>query len=478
MENINLLFSFLQKSIEEGPLIVKNNVYWEDVELEKRDQFEKIKKILDSFLEGNIDNRFVYMPGLRGVGKTTLVLQLIDYLEKNGINKERILYFSGDNLKQLLGSDISDIVFAFVNRYYGVYKDLDEKVFVFVDEVQEFADWLQQAKNIYHSSENIFLFFTGIIDSAGEINTNEEIFKKTEDLYPLNFGEYLSINYGINFNYKLPLKVVNTIFTGKLYNIGVLERTFYKSIKNRDLFMKKSFEHYLLCGSFPESMNLNVYWGHKLIYDNLIKILEKDLFVKGEFLSDTRIKIYRIVSFIALQRSANFIRGNIAKYVKMSYSQLFKVIDSLENLNLIFHFSPYEGKRGVKRIRNYYFSTPNFHAAINSQVGEFTPNDMSYLEILVKSAVASTLFRMRRTHQNPVEIWVPNGKNQADFLLISDNDSFVPVEVGFGAKPQMNIYNSIDKYDCEYGVVISDSVSSVRKNYNIIHMPLTTFSLI
>jgi hypothetical protein len=49
---------------------------------------------------GNDENRFLVMPGLRGVGKTTIMLQIYDYLlNGKGIENDRILYLNADELK-------------------------------------------------------------------------------------------------------------------------------------------------------------------------------------------------------------------------------------------------------------------------------------------------------------------------------------------------------------------------------------------
>ena len=477
MQNRNIVFNFVQKSIDDGPFLAKTNVCFENIKLRNRNQFDNIKDQIDKFLNGNADNRFVYLSGIRGIGKTTLMFQLFNYLIDNGVNKERMLYFSADKLKQLLNHDVGEVIEAYVNDYYGVFSDIDERIFIFVDEVQEFPDCFNQVKNIYNSSNNIFLFFAGNreIDSFdSQVTANVQ----KVDIHPLNYGEYLSINYGVNIDKRFSSSIINTIFTGKLNSLPDFEKAFYKSFKNRDLFMNKSLEHYLLCGSFPEAMNLNVYLGHKQIYNNLIDIIEKDIFLNGPFLPDTRDKIYRIMSFLAFEKSSNFTHGGFAKFVKLSYSHLFKVLDYIENLNLIFHIKPYEGKKGIRKSRSYYFISPNFHAAINSQIGEFTPKDVKYLEVLVESYVASSLFRMKNACPMPFEIYVPNGKKHANFMIISQDDEIIPIEIAFGRKPEMNIINTLGKYDCEYGVIISDAISGVRKSHDLIHIPITTFSLI
>ena len=477
MQNKNILFNFVQKSIDDGPFLANNNICFENIRLRNRNQFDKIKKQIDKFLNGTANNRFVYLSGIRGIGKTTLMFQLFNYLIDAGVNKDRILYFSADNLKQLLNHDIGDVIEAYVNDYYGLFSDVDEKIFIFVDEVQEFPDCFNQAKNIYKASDNIFLFFTGNREIVNEDSYLSSCVQKL-DILPLAYGEYLSINYGVKIDKKFPSNIMNTIFTGNLNMLQNLEKTFYKSFNNRDLFMNKSLEHFLLCGSFPEAMNMNVYWGHKHIYNNLINIIEKDIFLNGPFLPDTRDKIYRIMSFLAFQKSSNFTHGGFAKFVKLSYSHLFKVLDYIENLNLIFHIKPYEGKKGIRKSRSYYFTSPNFHAAINSQIGQFTPKDVKYLEVLVESYIASTLFRMKNTFQRPFEIYVPRGKKRANFMIISQDNKIIPIEIAFGRKPELNIINTIEKYGCEYGVVISDAITSVRKSHDLIHIPINTFSLI
>ena len=44
------------------------------------DEFEEIKNSIDEFIEGNELNRFIVLPGIRGVGKTTLLYQAYYYL--------------------------------------------------------------------------------------------------------------------------------------------------------------------------------------------------------------------------------------------------------------------------------------------------------------------------------------------------------------------------------------------------------------
>ncbi|MDR0913362.1 MAG: AAA family ATPase, partial [Methanobrevibacter sp.] len=85
--------------------------------LNKRGEFFKIKKYLDDFLnDKNIENRFLVMPGLRGVGKTTILFQLYDYLvnEKN-IDYKNILYLTMDQDKSYFNIGLLEYVDNFLD---------------------------------------------------------------------------------------------------------------------------------------------------------------------------------------------------------------------------------------------------------------------------------------------------------------------------------------------------------------------------
>ncbi|MDR0912181.1 MAG: AAA family ATPase, partial [Methanobrevibacter sp.] len=50
-------------------------------EFNHRSEYYKIKNYLDDFIEDkHVEDRFIVMPGLRGLGKTTILFQLYNYL--------------------------------------------------------------------------------------------------------------------------------------------------------------------------------------------------------------------------------------------------------------------------------------------------------------------------------------------------------------------------------------------------------------
>ena len=61
------------------------------------------------------------MPGLRGVGKSTLMLQIYKYLTAKGIDENRILYVPVDELMTLNESNLLEMINVFVEDIHHKY---------------------------------------------------------------------------------------------------------------------------------------------------------------------------------------------------------------------------------------------------------------------------------------------------------------------------------------------------------------------
>lgn len=71
--------SHVTNLLKTNPKIIKNNLGNNNKKFNKKREYYQLKKHIDTFLEKESDNRFFIMPGLRGVGKTTIMYQLFNY---------------------------------------------------------------------------------------------------------------------------------------------------------------------------------------------------------------------------------------------------------------------------------------------------------------------------------------------------------------------------------------------------------------
>ncbi|MEM0159952.1 MAG: ATP-binding protein [Candidatus Micrarchaeaceae archaeon] len=99
--------------------------------------------IYNEIKEGLASRFILALTGLRRVGKSTIMYQLISDLLNDGIDATDILFFSFDEAQE----HVSDVIDAYKNLQG---KDFREKrVYVFLDEVQKCAGWENEVKKFY-----------------------------------------------------------------------------------------------------------------------------------------------------------------------------------------------------------------------------------------------------------------------------------------------------------------------------------------
>lgn len=187
------------------------------------------------------------MPGLRGVGKTTILFQLYDYLLNNkGIESDRILLFSAERLKDFPNANIQEAFDYFIEEINQAHPLLKEKVFIFVDEAQYAKDWSLAGKIIYDENKKVFIIFTGSYALDLEINIDAGRRAIRKPIYPLNFQEYLKLKYNLQIPPEIANELLNLIVNEKFNKIINLEKTIYSKIFTQlDKNPSKEWEYFL-----------------------------------------------------------------------------------------------------------------------------------------------------------------------------------------------------------------------------------------
>lgn len=115
----NSLRNYLQKQTTEIPIILDEELTYKNMPFNHRNDFEDITQLIDDFLNGENINRFVVLPGLRGVGKTTILYQIYEYLLKTkNINQNQILYLSCDNINKIMKCDILETIEFYLEEFH------------------------------------------------------------------------------------------------------------------------------------------------------------------------------------------------------------------------------------------------------------------------------------------------------------------------------------------------------------------------
>ena len=418
------------------------------------------------------------MPGLRGVGKTTLMFQLYEYLAERGVDENRILYVPVDQLNFFPDANLEDLINVFVEDVHHRYPaTLDNELFIFIDEAQEDNNWSQTGKIIYDQSKKIFMIFAGSQALGFELNIDSVRRTKFERIYPMNFQEYLFLKYDIPSN-GISNDLLNMFLTGNIEKVVTKETDIFSHTKLIKKPLIKEWQHFLYYGGFPFSFDLDDVEAHTRIYEIVERIIEKDVRHYKSFNGDTKRILFNILSFLATQKPGGVSINSLSKNLSTSRSQLIDLLNILEKTHLIFQLKPYGGEgKMIRKPSKYYFLSPSITASINFTLGKHTPDNTDYMGLLAENLVASSFFRLKNTVSKPNGIFCPSKKGMADFIITTFEGDRIPVEVGIGKKTERQVIKTMDDYNCEYGVVISQTTDLIKKENDVIWLPITTFSL-
>ena len=131
--------------------LLKYNRHWEKFIYpfqKQRAVFEQLKKDISS-------KQIIEISGLRRTGKTTLMLQLINYLTKKNIEPFHLWYFTFDEEKPHL----DELLLSFSEQTRIDFKK--EKIFLFLDEIQKLENFSNQLKVYYDLCPNLKFVISG-----------------------------------------------------------------------------------------------------------------------------------------------------------------------------------------------------------------------------------------------------------------------------------------------------------------------------
>ncbi len=341
------------------------------------------------------------LTGLRRVGKSTIMYQAIDWLiREGGVDPQKILYFSFD----LRSMNLLDILKAY-SRLGVNWRN--ERVYLFLDEVQKVESWPSWLKILYDSHPNLKI----VVSGSSSLHLEEEARKNLAGRYILHKVEPLSL---IEF---FELK------TGKVVN-------------NPDLWreeLSSALEEYLK-KPFPEIVNWSDLRAFEYVKESVVeRVAKSDL---GPYLDQTR--AMELLTLFYQEPGQYLNVASLSGELGMSKKTLYKYISYLESSYLI------------RTLRNY---RPSFRAS-SRKMKRVYPYHWSLLfgvawpdrGPLIESVVASLI--------NASHYW-REGRREVDFVL---PERLLPVEVkareGIRGRDLDNLIYFMGKFGVKEGVIV------------------------
>ncbi|MCL5010833.1 MAG: ATP-binding protein [Patescibacteria group bacterium] len=392
---------------------------------QKRPYFDSAKK--------NLENKFIILLyGLRRVGKTTILYQIIQELLNKKVNPLSVLYFSFDeqtaNIKEIISLYEEKVIKTKINNG-------KENCFCFFDEIQKTENWQNQIKILYDTHPGLKIFISGSSSLSLQKQASESLAGRLIDILvkPLGFAEFLEWQ-----NIKINLK-----------NPEIYQTT------AQPLLMD-----YLRKGGFPEITGekddglIKTYLKNAILERIFYRDLPQEFGLKDIELLKTLIELFAkqpgmIVNIEGLSRDLKRSKITIANYLEyLKYAMLIKEV---KNLRPGFLTTSRKGKK------IYPSTTALCFVFQNDFYGE------TNLQHTAETAAANHL---------DAQYYYKNGF-EVDFIQ-KTNDRILPIEIKYGKPDQSQLAKFQKKFNVQKSVLVTKDCFQPNQN-GIDYLPLWLF---
>jgi len=401
--------------METKTLLILLNEWWKTGKVSsdrlkeyKREIFDEIKRLLSY-------RQIIILSGLRRVGKSTLIFQLIDILLKE-VEPEKVLYFSFDEKKD----DIVSILDDFQEITETDWKK--DKIYVFFDEIQKLKDWDSKIKIIYDNFPNIKFILSGSASLQLEKDAANNLAGRyfLREIPPLSLKEYFELKHKVRIsNYQL-----------------------HRNELKRELFnyFKKPFPEIV---DFKEDRLIYEYIKETII-SKIIKIDLQDVFEKVNIrLLETLLEIFykepgMILNLDSLSRDLRIHKKTLEDHIFfLEFSKLIRIVKN-------YRISTLSESRKLRKVYPFDISL------------SLTFNPGMEKGKIVETVIASKI--------DAKHYW-RGGNKEVDFIL--KNEKILPIEVK--SKNSLNeddvktLYFFMKKFKINKGIIVYEGENKKDK---------------
>jgi predicted AAA+ superfamily ATPase len=469
------------KSFIKNNKVTKGEI-WENISLNgkklpQRFIFVKLKKYVKDFLENKaVEPRMVGIAGIRGVGKTTLLWQIANFVKNNykGID----VYLLSMDIASDYGFESKILIDAFKESI-----PLHKKVVLLFDEIQYMENWALMLKIIYDKFKKIFFIATGssstLIHSTVDLSTRWHI----ESLYPLSFTEFIMIKSSLKSEEEKPIfperglgsRIKDVLFFSE--NAKDVSAELSK-IKNKIQEYFKKIEEFMETQGWRNYLNEYIFYHNiprllmieekntilNRIFDLVHRVLYQDL---REFYKQNETeKIKKLLVFLAFSDEVN--KEKLSKSLEIKVEKIDKIIESLIKSELLIRFPVYGGVKTRIKKEKLFFVSPSMRFAIIKQLFYKTEQFHPKLYEDITALYLKKIF-------NGLVLYGGTGKEKSPDFIVEIDNKIIPIEIGTGKNDLSQLEAIKNK---KYGLLINFKSNEAKISNNNVIVPLKWFLLL
>jgi predicted AAA+ superfamily ATPase len=393
--------------------------------------------------------RAVLLSGARQIGKTTLLLQVIQALLRNGVPAANILYVTFDHpLLKLAGID------AVLQAWRAREPAAEGDEYLFMDEAQFIRDWGTWVKHQVDFNKFRRIAFTGSAMPLAETAQESGVGRwHTIRMTTLSFFEYLQIKR-LTLPALPPVKSLRELFQWQPADFARVGESAESYVAH--------FHEYLVRGGFPQTAQVHsITQAQRLLREDIIdKVLKRDmtaLFGVRRVLDLEHTFLYLCMHDGGLLDVADLC-ANLE--VKRPTAQNF--IELLESAHLIHRLAPYGYGKDILRARFKIYLADAAIAPAVMLKGKAMLEDPTALGIATETAVFKHL--LSRYYASSVRFSYWRGRKHHEVDLLADaGGQLIPFEVKYrsqhtGKRELKGLIELCDTKAITHGYVVTRSM--------------------
>jgi predicted AAA+ superfamily ATPase len=364
--------------------------------------------------------RAVLLSGARQIGKTTLMLQAVDALLREGVPPANILYATFDHpILKLAGID------AVLQAWREREPKADGLEYLFLDEAQFIRDWGTWVKHQVDFSKQRRIAFTGSAMPLVEAGQESGVGRwHTIRLTTLSFYEYLQIK-----NLSLPdlpkIKSMRELFDWP-------QSDFYRVAELAAPYVGH-FHEYLVRGGFPQTAQVDsITQAQRLLREDIIdKVLKRDM--TALFGVRRVLDLEHTFLYLCMHDGGLLDMVDLCANLEVKRPTAQNFIELLEATHLIYRLPPFGYGKDILRARFKIYLADAAIAPAVMLKGKAILEDASALGIATETAVFKHLFA--RYYAQNVRFTYWRGKKDREVDLVAEiGGQIIPFEVKYRAQ--------------------------------------------
>lgn len=376
---------------------------------------------LEAWVKNPEVHRAILLNGPRQVGKTTLLMQVINSLLNISISPSNILYATFDHplLKNINLEELIDIWKEFETSHE------EEIQYLFLDEIQYMNNWQTSLKHQVDFEKKRRIVVTG--SAVPLITPNQEsgvgrwhIMK----LGTLSFYEYLKIK-------NITLPKIDPI--SSLSSLFEYDETQFIKMGQEAKVLLSHFNEYLIRGGFPQSVQIdNISLAQKLIREDIIdKILKRDM--TALFGVRRVFELEQTFLYLCMHDRGLLDIMQLCKNLELNKSTVNHFLELFESGHLIYRLAPYGYGKEVLRGRFKVYLADSSIASSLLLKGKSLLEDPKKLGCIVESVFLKHLLQVAINTNLKLSYWGDKEPEEIDIIVEGDG-SILPFEVKYRAK--------------------------------------------